>query len=193
MELCSQMHGAIDHVADEIDMDMRVMINVKFQNFHTPSFGAGWGGEEDLCRSSFSCLCKHWKTFMARLEELISKLLIAIVMSFLYSSPKATNLLGKQHERSNYILVWWEMTTLILSTISWPINCLIYWEHGWVVLSWSIVMRGWINTNASRLFCRGSWWQNITLFISKYGWVANLGEGVEPLGGEGGGGFWMIF
>jgi len=31
MELCSHMHGAIDHVADEIDMDMRMrmMINVK--------------------------------------------------------------------------------------------------------------------------------------------------------------------
>jgi hypothetical protein len=37
-----------------------------------------------------------------------------------------------------------------------------------------------------RLFCKGSWWQKITLFISKYGWVANLGDIMEPLGREGG-------
>jgi len=92
MELCSHMHGAIDHVTDEIDMDMIMMINVnlkcinmKFQTFHTPSF---WGGgERDFCRSSFSCLCKYWKTFMARLKELISELLIAIFLYFFYSSP----------------------------------------------------------------------------------------------------------
>jgi len=41
---------------------------------------------------------------MARLEELISKLLIAIFLYFIYSSPKATNLLEKQHEKK-YIFV----------------------------------------------------------------------------------------
>jgi hypothetical protein len=40
------MHGAINHLANEIDMDMKMMINVKlkckkmkFQTFHTPSLG----------------------------------------------------------------------------------------------------------------------------------------------------------
>jgi hypothetical protein len=74
---------------------------------------------------------------MVKLAELTSKVLTAIFMYFLYSSPKTTNLLEKQHERSNYILVSWEMTTLIPNIISWSITC-------------SILLRTWMSSLGPR-------------------------------------------